>query len=121
LPVLVAEYNGTRYALVKNTPKDIPIKVYDYVKSSGHMMAGDLVPDVESYEKEIAELNDKLHSREPAEPPKALVKEVDVLRRSVEKLTQEKNTALKEAQVLAKEVKRLQEDKKDVRKTRKKK
>ncbi len=60
LPALVTEYNGVRYSLTRGVSKDIPVRVYDNVKSSGHVMAGDLVPDVESYEREIADLKVQL-------------------------------------------------------------
>jgi len=64
LSVLIAEYNGVRYAFPRGSIKDIPIEVYDYVKASGHVHSRELMPDIESYEKEIMELKNKISELE---------------------------------------------------------
>ena len=66
LAVLTAEYNGVRYAIPRGQSKEIPIKVYDYIKSSGHIHAGELIPDIEAYKNEITELKKKILDLETA-------------------------------------------------------
>jgi len=121
LPVLVTEYDGVRYSLIKKVSKDIPIKVYDNIKRSGHVMAEDLVPDVESYENEIKALKAEIaDANEGGVAPKELMDTLDgykLRELDLKKSTREQATAIMS---LKSKIQKLEKELKDVkRKTNK--
>lgn len=95
---LIAEYNGVKYYFdLKNTEKDIPIEVYDYIKSTNHMNGKDLRPDIEGYVDEIKRLKattpaDLKYNETAQEENKVLIKHVAELQQVMIDLKKQINT-----------------------------
>lgn len=63
LPAITTEYNGKKYCFSKENPiQEVPVVVYDFLKASRHVNAGDVQPYDEGYKLTIARLESEITS-----------------------------------------------------------